>query len=61
MDSTQAAKAVTLLKPRKVIPTHYGTFPVLEPDASRFAELVRKESPEVKVVIIEPGQEYTLD
>jgi len=58
MDSFQAAKALTLLKPKKVIPMHYGTFPVLELDASRFVELARKEAPEVEVVVVEPGQEY---
>lgn len=57
MDPIQAAKAVSLLKPKKVIPMHYKTFPVLERSADRFVELVRKQAPEVKVVVLEVGQE----
>ena len=61
MDAYQASKALTLLKPRKVIPMHYRTFPVLEQDARRFIELARQEAPEVEVIVLEPGQEYILE
>lgn len=61
MDAYQASKALTLLKPRKVIPMHYGTFPVLEQDACRFVEMARQEAPGVGVVVLEPGQEYVLE
>jgi len=60
MDPYQAARALKLLKPKAVIPMHFKTFPILEQDASRFATLAKKEAPEVKVVILEPGQEYVL-
>ena len=60
MDRLQAAHALTLLKPKVVIPMHYQTFPILEPDASGFAELARKKAPKVKVVSLNPGEEYTL-
>jgi L-ascorbate metabolism protein UlaG (beta-lactamase superfamily) len=60
MDPLQAAHALTLLKPRVVIPMHYQTFPILEPDASGFAELAKKKAPKVKVVSLNPGEEYTL-
>ncbi|MFC2017653.1 metal-dependent hydrolase, partial [Chloroflexota bacterium] len=60
MDPGQAAKALTLLKPKKVMPMHYKTFPILEQSADRFVELARKEAPEVEVIILEPGQEYAL-
>ena len=60
MDPQQAARALTLLKPKRVIPMHYKTFPILEQSADRFVELARKEAPEVKVLVLEPGQEYTL-
>jgi L-ascorbate metabolism protein UlaG (beta-lactamase superfamily) len=60
MDPMQAAWATKLLKPRTVIPMHYKGLPVLEPDASRFVQLVAKEAPEVEVVVLEPGQEYWL-
>lgn len=58
MDPQQAAAAVKMLKPRIVIPMHYGTFPVLEPDAARFAALVKEKTPAVEVIVLKPGQEY---
>lgn len=60
MDPFQASKALTLLNPKIAIPMHYKTFPILEQDANRFVELARKESPKVKIVVLEPGQEFTL-
>ncbi len=42
MGPEDAAHAVVLLKPRHVIPMHYGTFEVLEPNADRFVALVRE-------------------
>ncbi len=61
MDSSQAAKAVDLMNPKKVIPMHFGSFPILEPNADRFKELVTNNNPEVEVIILEPGQEATLE
>ena len=40
---------------------HFKTFPILEQDASRFAELAMKEAPAVRVVVLEPGQEHVLE
>ncbi|HLA05626.1 MAG TPA: MBL fold metallo-hydrolase, partial [Syntrophales bacterium] len=36
MDAVQAAKSLKLLTPKKVIPMHYGTFPMLAPNADEF-------------------------
>nr|HID60203.1 metal-dependent hydrolase [Desulfobacterales bacterium] len=58
MDTVQAVHALKLLRPRKVIPMHYRTFPILEQDAGRFAGLARKEVPHVEVIVLEPGEEY---
>ncbi|MFH1775124.1 MAG: metal-dependent hydrolase [Chloroflexota bacterium] len=60
MDPHQAVKALTLLKPVKVIPMHYKTFPVLEQSADRFVELAKKAAPGVEVIVLEPGQEQAL-
>ena len=57
MDPIQAAAALKLLKPRKVIPMHYKTFPILEQDAKRFVDLAKKEAPGVEVIVLEPGEE----
>lgn len=60
MDSYQAAYALTLLKPKAVIPMHYSTFLILEPDASEFVRLANEKAPGVKVVALNPGEEYKL-
>jgi len=59
MDPVQASKALTLLKPKTVIPMHYRTFPILEQNADRFKKLAKKVDPKVRVVILDPGQEFT--
>lgn len=57
MDYRQAAKAAALLKPKAVIPMHYGTFPILEPTADRFVAEMKTVAPQVRVVVLEPGEE----
>lgn len=59
MDPVQSSRALKLLKPKITIPMHYKTFPILEQDASRFVKLAKKENPKVKIVVLEPGQEFT--
>ena len=61
MDPFQAAKALTLLKPKVAIPMHYKTFPILEQDASLFVKLAKEEAPTVKVVVLEPGQAHIVE
>ncbi len=60
MDPYQAAKALTLLSPKKAMPMHYRTFPILEQSADRFVELAKKEAPNVEVIVLEPGQEVII-
>lgn len=60
MDPFQACHALKLLKPGKVIPMHYRTFPILEQDAGLFVKLVKESLPQVEVIVLEPGQEYKL-
>lgn len=54
MGPEDAAKAVEFLRPRYVVPMHYATFEVLEPDAGRFVERARGLGAEV--VILGPGE-----
>ena len=58
MDPVQAARAVKMLSPKKVIPMHYKTFPILVQDPKSFVDLAKKEAPGVEVVVMNPGQEY---
>ncbi len=57
MDYRQAARAVALLRPRVVIPMHFATFPILEPNADRFVAECRKTAPDTRVVVLRPGDE----
>jgi len=59
MDPQQAAWATKMISPKKVIPMHYKTFPILVQDTKAFADLVKKEAPAVEVVSLNPGEEYT--
>ena len=56
MDPSQAVMAARLLGVGKVIPMHYGTFPVLEQTPASFVEMMKKSLPDVEVVILEPGE-----
>lgn len=58
MGPQEAALACRYLKPKKVIPMHYGTFPVLTGTPEKLKELL-KELPETEVVALAPGEPYT--
>ncbi len=55
-DIHQAELAVKLIKPKNVIPMHYNTFPVIEANPEKFKGMVENSSPDVKVIIIKPGE-----
>jgi len=57
MDALQAATALTLLKPKTVIPMHYKTFPILVQDTAGFVRLAKEKAPQVVVKLLDPGQE----
>jgi len=59
MDPFQAARAAKMISPKKVIPMHYKTFPILVQDAKEFVEIARREAPGIEVVVMNPGEEYT--
>ncbi len=55
MSPAEAALACRLLKPRWVIPMHYGTFPVLTGTAEELMERLKGE-PEITVIPLKPGE-----
>jgi L-ascorbate metabolism protein UlaG (beta-lactamase superfamily) len=61
MDELQAAKAVELLKPKAVIPMHFGTFPVITADTNKFSLLVSERNLEVTVETMKPGESRELN
>ncbi|MEM4643351.1 MAG: metal-dependent hydrolase, partial [Candidatus Bathyarchaeia archaeon] len=58
MGPEEAAEAVKLIRPKMVIPMHYGTFPVLVQSPDDFVEKVRERAPGVKVIVLNPGESY---
>ncbi len=51
MGIDDAVKAVELLKPQRVVPIHYDTFPVIHADPQAFADKVT----DAQAVILKPG------
>jgi L-ascorbate metabolism protein UlaG (beta-lactamase superfamily) len=58
MSPREAALACRLLRPQKVIPMHFGTFPPLIGRPERLRELLQ-DQPETEVVALEPGKRWT--
>jgi L-ascorbate metabolism protein UlaG (beta-lactamase superfamily) len=57
MGAPSAAKAVELCRARIAVPIHYGTFPILDASADRFAELAREKA---EVRVLRPGEEFAV-
>jgi L-ascorbate metabolism protein UlaG (beta-lactamase superfamily) len=55
MGPREAALACRLLRPKKVIPMHFGTFPLLAGRPDHVRELLRGEAG-IEIVSLEPGQ-----
>ena len=39
---------------------HFGTFPILEPNADRFLAEMKKVAPGARVIVLKPGEETSL-
>ena len=59
MGPDDALRAVKLLKPKAVIPTHYDTWELIAQDAKAWAERVRQVTG-TQVVVLKPGESYTV-
>ncbi|MDP7421870.1 MAG: MBL fold metallo-hydrolase, partial [bacterium] len=53
MGPCSAARAVSLLGARKVIPMHFNTFPIIQQDPENFKTLVGNAA---EVIILKPGE-----
>ena len=59
MGPDDALRAVKLIQPRKVLPIHYNTWPLIAQDAPAWAERVRAET-KAQAVVLKPGEWLTL-
>jgi L-ascorbate metabolism protein UlaG (beta-lactamase superfamily) len=50
---------VKLIEPKKVIPDHYNTWPLIDQDAAAWAERVSAET-STEPAVLEPGQSIDL-
>lgn len=57
MGIPSATKAVEFLQTKRVIPIHYGTFPLVSADPEEFR---RRVGSLAEVIILRPGESYTL-
>jgi len=57
MGINSASKAVEFIQTKKVIPVHYGTFPIVNTDPEEFKNKVGDLA---EVIILNPGESYTL-
>lgn len=60
MGPDDALRAVKLIEPKTVVPIHYNTWPPIAQDAEAWARRVRAET-RSDPVVLQPGQEVTLD
>jgi len=60
MGPARAAEAVKLVKPRTVIPMHYGTFPVLTGTPEMFERELKKRQLSTQLRVIKIGETIAL-
>ena len=59
MGPDDSYEAIRLIKPTKVAPAHYNTWPPIEQDPNEWAERVRSET-SAEPIVIQPGGKVTL-
>jgi L-ascorbate metabolism protein UlaG (beta-lactamase superfamily) len=59
MGPDDAVAATLLIEPRRVTPSHYNTWPVIEQDAQAWAARIRAET-KAEPIVIEPGGKFQL-
>jgi len=58
MGPFEASIATKWISPNVVIPMHYNTFPVIEQNTAIFSNFVMQMTPEIKTVILNPGESF---
>jgi L-ascorbate metabolism protein UlaG (beta-lactamase superfamily) len=55
MDPVRAAQAIEWVKPRQVVPMHYGTYPILAGTPAQLKDALQKRGVSVEVLDMKPG------
>ena len=59
MGPNDAVRAVKRIQPKKVLPIHYNTWPLIAQDAKAWAAKVRAET-SAEAIVLQPGEEMTI-
>ena len=59
MGPDDSVEAVRMLKPARVVPAHFNTWPPIEQDAESWAKKIRAES-SAEPIVLQPGQSHTI-
>lgn len=59
MGPADSIKATKLIQPKRVLPMHYNTWPLIEQDASAWADQIRGQT-DAEPVVLEPGGSCSL-
>ena len=59
MGPFEGAIAAKWISPKKVIPMHYNTFPVIEQNPVIFSNFIAQMTPNIEVIILNPGETYS--
>jgi L-ascorbate metabolism protein UlaG (beta-lactamase superfamily) len=57
MGIEESIRAIELIQPKYVLPTHYNTWPPIKQNAFRWAELVQQRTSS-KAIVLSPSEEY---
>jgi L-ascorbate metabolism protein UlaG (beta-lactamase superfamily) len=60
MGPERAAEAARLVKAKRVVPMHFGTFPILTGTTEAFGKALKKSAPGAKLLVLEVGKPLTL-
>ncbi|MCL4486810.1 MAG: metal-dependent hydrolase [Chloroflexi bacterium] len=60
MGPDDAVRAATFIEPKVLIPMHYDTWELIHQDPNSFASRVKQAVPKTQVVVLKPGETYTL-
>lgn len=59
MGPDDSLRAIRLIQPKRVIPTHFGTWDVIAQDARKWAARVKSET-SAEPIVLKPGETYDL-
>ena len=60
MGPEDAAKAAWMIRPKLVIPMHYGTFPIIEQTSDSFCMFMQQRAAGIPVRVLSPGESLEL-